>query len=192
VQGQFETPAFANDSVQLADPVLDRTPDPGAILSPLKTVADSLTFSNRIFEITRHAQPQGIEIPVVRDNDFRSGETSILAVPAGQAVRSALRVYAIPDSPQQVDLQLRADFISTEGNVLASTLLTPQARNATFVDVYRPGYAAIYDLAAAFAILQTVPQFHIRLTRTSGSNRYWAMTSVTDNVTQQVLIITPQ
>jgi hypothetical protein len=166
--------------------------DPGVLLTPLKAVAGSLTFSNRIFEVSRHAQPQGLEIPVVRQNEFHSDEISLLGFASGAGVRSALRVYAIPDSPGQTNLQVRADFIAPDGTTVATTTLTPAGSVQSPLDLSRPGYAAIYDLASAFPVLQTLEHFHVRLTPISGTNPYWAMGSVTDNDTQQVLIITPQ
>lgn len=55
-----------------------------------------------------------------------------------------------------------------------------------------PGFAAIYGLAAEFPAVNSLERFHLRIAPLGDGAQYWAMVSVTDNETQQVLFITPR
>jgi len=173
----------------LTKPV-DDLPEPGALLTPTADDAQLLTFSNRIFEVTRHAQPQGIEVPVVREGNFISGSTVLLGIPVA-GVRSALRVY---DPRRVAGASFRIEAVAPDGTVLGATDLTTMFSlfGPHQWDPIRPGFAAIYDLAAAFPGVTGLDYFHVRITPITQGVEFWAMVSVTDNDTQQVLIIAPQ
>jgi hypothetical protein len=174
---------------------LDSIPDRGILLTPSLGSAPALSFSNRIFETTRHAQPQGIELPVVREEQFLTGTSLLLGIPAGPGVRSALRVY----DPRPlagvitVGRAVKVELLDTRGNVVGTTTLTTTfTLGLNPADPLRPGFAAILDLASAFPAVNGLDHFHMRLTPLTQGGEYWAMVSVTDNDTQQVLLITPQ
>ena len=173
----------------LVDDPLDNVADRGILLVPQKSDIPSLRFSNRTFEVTRHAQPQGIEIPVVFEEQFLSTTTELLAVPVGAAVRSTLRIYDV----QRVDgTTLRVDILNTAGQTVATTLLTtayPAGEHPA--DHLRPGFAVVPDVSQVFPAANALDRFHIRITPVTPGTKYWAMVSVTDNDTQQVLLITP-
>lgn len=167
--------------------------------------AAHLTFSNRIYETTRHAQPRGIEIPVVRESEFLRGEQSLLGIPAGSDVRIALRVYdpwihhADPPSPIACRPAALLDHVVVEivdsvQKPVASTTLKPVLHFPTTAaqDWFRPGFAAINDLASVFPQINAHDRIHVRLRPVPADAEYWAMITVTDNDTQTLSVITAQ
>lgn len=170
----------------------------GFVLVMAAADADKVTFSNRVFEMTKNARPLGVQIPVVREDQFLSRPSSFLGIPGGHDVRVALRIYDprvetqlhTPVTPVRVDvIEVVGPAGSQQENIVASFTLTtePVQRVAT----RRPGFAALYDLAAALPVIKTLQRFHVRLTPLL-NNEYWAMVSVTDNVTHEFVVITPQ
>ena len=51
-------------------------------------VAAEVTFSSRLFELSRLAQPVGVELPVVREDQFFRAPSRFIAVTRSNAVRS--------------------------------------------------------------------------------------------------------
>ena len=105
-----------------------------------------------------------------------------IGISGSAANRVALRVY---DRTRTSVTARPVDLIDIHGATIGSTTLRLQYRG-----VYEPGYAAIYDLAAAFPQLANVDRYVVRVTPLSPGLEYWAMVSVTDIDTQQVLLIT--
>ncbi|HVR42597.1 MAG TPA: hypothetical protein VMS56_04055 [Thermoanaerobaculia bacterium] len=93
---------------------------------------------------------------------------------------------------------LNVEFFTPEGELVASTVLRPGddplvPSGPDAPSSYRfPGFASVLDLRAAFPELNGLPLFHIRLTPAVEGIEYWPMVSVTDDVTQHVLLITAQ
>jgi hypothetical protein len=140
-------------------------------------------FSCRLFELSRHAQPAGVHIPVVRDGEFFQQPSRFIGISGSAANRVALRVYD-PDAYKR-DGAVRVDMIDSHGATIGSTTLPLQ-----YFNVWSPGYAAIYDLAAAFPQLANADRYDVRVTPLTPGMEYWAMVSVTDIESQQVLLIT--
>jgi hypothetical protein len=149
-------------------------------------------LSARLLETTRLAQPTGVDLPVVREGEFRKRETTLLAVPVGSTIRSALRVY---DPRLRRGSRVHAEFLSPAGEVIAAAWLAPGDHpSLALQDPQFPrtaGYDAILDLTGQFPLLQSLPLFHVRLTGETPDLEYWAMVSVTENETQHVMLITP-
>ena len=145
--------------------------------------SSQFNFSSRLFELSRHAQPAGVHIPVVRDGEFYKQPARFIGISGSAASRVALRVYD-PDAYSH-DRAVRVDMIDSHGATIGSTTLPLQHGN-----VWQPGYAAIYDLAAAFPQLANVDRYDVRITPLTPGMEYWAMVSVTDIESQQVLLIT--
>ena len=166
-------------------------PDLGLLLTPFTHEASQITFSNRIWETTRAAQPRGVEIPVVRERDFFRGPQAFLGVPSGPNVRIALRVYdpRIHDTPARQ--QISAVVLNPNGNVLGEFELSPERVVPERNQVTQPGFAAVNDVAALVPAVLQHDTIHIRV-RTLTGGEYWAMVSVTDNATQTVSIVTAQ
>jgi hypothetical protein len=143
----------------------------------------SIDLSSRLFELSRHAQPAGVYMPVVREDRFYSSPVRFIGVPASSASRVALRVY---DPRRHAAAQVRVELINTNGSPIADTVLTLQDSYTK----WEPGVGSIFDLAAMFPQLRNVDRFDIRVTPLSPVMDYWALVSVTDWDTQQVVLIT--
>lgn len=138
-------------------------------------------LSSRLFELSRHTQPAGVEMPVVTEVEFLSRSTLFLAVPRSAAERVALRIY---DPDVRVDnVSVRVDIIANQNPVRTTTVILSKRSQS------EPGYALVSD------VLSELPEdqrYDIRVTPLVSGIRYWALVSVTDNETQQVLLISPQ
>jgi hypothetical protein len=144
-------------------------------------LADRITLSSRLFELSRHAQPAGVDLPLVREDQFFIGSSRFIAIPRDGSSRVALRVY---DPRRTLFNDIHVELITPDGTVIGETTLYPSITSA-----HEPATAAIYDLAAAFPSLASVERFDVRVTPVPGME-YWALVSVTDWDTQQVLLIT--
>ncbi|MBW3563376.1 MAG: hypothetical protein KY459_01460 [Acidobacteria bacterium] len=168
------------------------TPDQGELLY-LPEVDDLIHLNLRLFELSRHAQPAGVEIPVIREKDFLTREAVLLAVPVGEELRSTLRVF---DPVLIRGSAVKVELLDPEGHLVATTTLrpgdhpaVPEVKGSGF---YRyPGYDAIYNITDIFPELRQFDHFHVRLTSLTPGLGYWGFVSVTDNETQHVLLITP-
>lgn len=162
--------------------------------------AQNMTFSNRIFEETLNWQPRGVDIPVIREGNFFSGTQTFLGVPAGNGVRTSLRVYNPwisfdpPWRPGPALEMVRVEIRSSTQELRGTATLHPSILNPTTAaeDWHKPGFAAIYDLAAAFPAILDEEYIHIRLTPVPAGAQYWGMVAITDNDAQTVAIITAQ
>lgn len=167
--------------------------DSGAILVLSPEEAAKIHLSARLLETTRRAQPTGVELPVVREDDFLRTPTTLLAIPGGEGIRSTLRVY---DPRGQKGSALRVEFLDEMGEIVATHRLHPG--NDPAIDetpsTYRilPGYDAMVDLTGIEPSLSALPRYHVRLVPETPGMEYWGFVSVTDNETQHVLLITPQ
>jgi hypothetical protein len=160
----------------------------GLLLEPRVEDAASVTFSNRVSEVTRHAQPQGFEVPVVREGDFFTGPSDFLGLPGGVAVRSTLRIY----DPRRVPgTAVTVQILDSTNKVVGETTVATTFSNATPADTVEPGFAML-DLGSIFPVIAGLDRYHVRVTPVTTGSEYWAIASVTDNDTQQVLIVTPQ
>jgi len=171
-------------------------PEYGLLLTPYAELAANLTFSARIFEITRKGQPRGVNIPIVREREFFTRPTIFVAVPAGPDVRVALRLYD-PRVPRPVPSSFTVEVLKYTGepfrtdDLLGTTIMSPTLRNDGNLAAITPGFDIIADLAARFPAINDHAYVNIKVTPQS-AGVYWGMVAVTDNDTQTVSIITAQ
>jgi hypothetical protein len=159
--------------------------DGGALLYIPLDVANRVSFSSRVLEVTRRAQPTGFAVPVVRATEFLETPVVLPGIPAGDGVRSSLRIYDPNGHGGRTFLvELMAGRMTTSFHVTLSA--------GTFEESFpvAPAYGAVHDLESL--VPGGVPDevFHVKVTPLSGSDKYWTFASVTDNETQHVLIIT--
>lgn len=164
-------------------------PDRGVLLNPSVSEAAHLTFSARILELTRHAQPQGFQLPVIREGAFLTDPALFIGIPASGGVRAALRVY---DPRRAAGASFIVDALDSAGKVLGTTVLTTTVSEAAAGEAIVPGFAMITDVAQYFGLPSSTDFYELRVRPLNTGIEYWGMVSVTDNDTQQVLIITPQ
>ncbi len=172
----------------------------GAMFHIPVATGDGVFVSARLLETTRMAQPTGVEVPIVKERDFFTGERWLLAVPVGESTRTALRVfdpYARADTAVTVDFfSPGPDFFTPPGALIQSTVFRPAndpvAPYSGAFPSPEASVAASFDLAADFPALTAYEFVHIRLTPLQAGRPYWAMANVTHNETQHVLLVTSQ
>ncbi|MEA2238836.1 MAG: hypothetical protein QOC81_3560 [Thermoanaerobaculia bacterium] len=169
----------------------------GSFLFVDSRYADQLRFGLRVRDVSREADGFGSEVPVVRTRDFRDDSVSLLGVPNQPNLRLTLRIYAL-DAGGDVIVRvfeqrsglivhlsdpLPADALIAERTYKLAPVGSPDAGYP--IDNY-PAYAQISDLpmpATSLARIDVVP--------ITPGMRIWAFASATNNVTQQVTVISP-
>lgn len=180
--------------VRLWDSLENNQMEGGALFSLHPNQAAGIQLSSRLLEISRRAQPNGIEIPIIREDQFFKGTSTYLGIPSGPAVRARLRVY---DPRHQPGSTVRVEVLDVDGKLIAETTLSPgndPARVILFPRVILPypAFALIGDLATAFPAVGSLDRYHIRITPLTPGMEYWAFVAVTDVETQHLLLITSQ
>jgi hypothetical protein len=148
---------------------------------------ESLAASLRVSETSKQAQNHGVEIPVVRLEDFSEESIALLDVPVDPKFRLTLRIYGLNRGTNFVNVSF--------GN---RAIQVPLRRGQTLFD---PSYAEVTDFAPA----DTAPPSPRRESMTvlvdvprgaGGVNipgsPIWAFITVTNNETQHITTITPQ
>ncbi len=175
-------------------------------LSPKRIAADrgsllpvSGIYEARLEEFSKPGQPVGVEIPVVYPSQYISDQITLVGIPRSDSVRAALRVY---DPLRDARTAVRAEFLDSSGEVLATTILQPGAdpvvTRSDDLAQFLPGFDAIYDVESVFPVLRTIDGefrenriYNIRLTTLVEGTVFWAFVSVTDIETQNVTLISP-
>lgn len=155
--------------------------DRGLLYVILDEIAEQVHYTARMFELSRHSQPNGIDVPVVREHEFLRGVGMMLGVPINSDSRATLRIYGPTRAP---DHAVNIEVLSENGDLLEALTLEVLPGAETFW----PGYAQIPNLRDALELPEG--RVHIRLESVSGIP-YWPLVSVTDNHTQHVLLVPP-
>ena len=146
---------------------------PARFLAVAKDQISSVTFNDRVFDVTRSASSNGTEVPVVRSSKFTTRPIALLNVPISTHFRNTLRIYAASPTTAVVS------FLNQHVTV------TLGAGPTTF----DPAYAAF----GSFPIpTDPTAQATMRVTvQSSGGTPIWAFITTTNNDTQQITTITP-
>jgi hypothetical protein len=156
---------------------------PAVIFNVSVAESATLNLSSRLFELSRLTQPVGVELPIVREDEFLTQPARLIAVPSGPEVRATLRVYD-PRRTQAASAQV--EVLALNGTLLGTSLIQLQYRAESAI----PGMAVI-DLNSLFPAIYSVSRYDVRVTPVPAQTEYYAFVSVTDNDTQQVFMITP-
>ena len=129
----------------------------------------------------------GVEMPIVRDSDFRSAPFELIDIPAQPQFRQTLRIYS-PDASAGRVRVLAYDMHNGVPFHEKYIELTPSG------SVDRPAFAVVGDFTAAFRGFSGGPTQRVGLRIEPGipGTRVWAFVSVTDNNVGDVRLITPQ
>jgi len=203
-------PGYSSGVISILGEPLGRKGDRGMVFYLPEDQARAVTFASRIFETTMRTQPRGIEIPVIREDDFYSTTQSFLHVPSDSGVRVALRVYdpweksmfapsvTLDHVVVEVIAGDRLDLSPGQTVKLGEFSMTPTVNYAEFPGELagfvrsRPGLSLIGDLSTRIPSIYQYPAIHILVRPVPDGAHYWAMVSVSDNATQTVSIITAQ
>jgi hypothetical protein len=160
---------------------------PAALIRVPIEWADSLEFALRVRDVSRQSDSWGTEVPVVREDRAYRHPFDVLNVPLQPRFRQTLRIYDFEDrSGGSVRVQY---YNMTTGALLKDSqlaLLAPQS-----ADIFTPAYLQL-DVFSQLGNVPGVDRMRVRISPTSDVQRLWAMVSVTNNVTQEVTMITPQ
>jgi hypothetical protein len=181
-------------------PSVESNGNNGAMLHVPRQAAGSVFVSARLLELSRNSQPTGVEVPVIKESDFFTGERWLLAVPVGEGTRAALRIYdprALADTAVRVDFfSPGGDFFTPAGMLIESVVLRPgDDPRAGYVGNFPtpvPSVAAKLNLAFDLPALAAYEYVHIKTTPLQEGRQYWVMATVTHNDTQHVLLVTSQ
>jgi hypothetical protein len=147
----------------------------------------SIAASLRVWETSKQAENHGVEIPVVRREDFSEESVALLNVPVDPKFRLTMRIYGLNRGTNFVNVSF--------GNRSMQVPLQPGRT------IFEPSYAIVTDFAPAdtappssrqhdMTVLVDVPR------GPGGVNipgtPIWAFITVTNNVTQHITTITPQ
>ena len=141
----------------------------------------AIQLEARLRDSSRSESSAGVELPVIRESDFRSDEINLIVVPRDPGFRITLRIYSL-DSSSSVSVEQ----IDQNGQLLRtdSVPLTPP-------------HDGNYGLLTAYAQLgldaasQTSIPIRLRIRPLASGAHIWALASVTNNATSEVTLIQP-
>jgi hypothetical protein len=164
------------------------------------TTAPFFSFHSRVRDLSRETDSAGTEIPVVPEDQMVSGPLRLLNVPARDRFRDTLRIYALPET---ADPEVEVRYFRMENSGDTSTHLlrrdrvTLRRRPPTEIEE-RLGIKGFYPSVAEIANLQALPEIFaahqdiwIEIVPLTPGLRIWGFVSITNDVTQQVTLVTP-
>ena len=139
----------------------------------------------RVRDTSRNSSSHGVEVPVVKREDFTNDRLALLGVPVDPRFRKTLRVYSLARG-QQVIVNVGIDNIG-----IGQIFLPPST------SLFEPAYAEFTDFPEdrPAGSTMTVSLTMGKLPDGSippGTPLIWGMLSVTNNETQEITIISPQ
>jgi hypothetical protein len=171
-----------------------------ALVSIPRQDIDGLSLNARLFELSRRSQPQGVEVPIVRERDLLVAPVHLLGIPLAEGSRAAVRIF--DPFPSRFRPSFRVEVVAEEGGAVLASAVLETAHDpglaglpGPFPRAWTPAFAMIPDLRLEFPQLLAEDRVHIRISPEgpfSVPPLYWTMASVTDNETQHVLLVTPQ
>lgn len=176
--------------------VLDFTnhPSPGllVLVSP-KPLREAVHFDLLVRNTALPRGEWGAEIPVVREDQFRTGATELMNIPLDSRYRSMLRIYDvdnIQDGSDTTVLVRRYLRHSLSETLIDETKLAihETAGGGGQFPLY-PGYEAWSGINSDLP--SSGDTMRIEIEPLTPGLRYWAFVSVTNNDTQSVTVISP-
>lgn len=148
----------------------------------------ALAFQLRAADISRLATNAGTEVPIVRQEQFRTSTLHLLNIPVDARFRLTLRVYEMQE--RVADFRVRVYDQST-GDLAGTSTLRLEMPAET--GPYEPGYAQIGDLSAFLSGAGPLPElFRVEIEPLTANSQFWAIVSITNNDTQHFTLVTPQ
>lgn len=164
----------------------------GAIYVVEKAHADKVHVSVRIGDRNRRPLSQGTSVPVIRERAWLRDPVELLDVPTDPAVRATLRVYDLDAMKGSVRVTIHP---LRENETLAEFVLDLKGetdRNLNPVWYMLPDLGEIADLVSAFPQVAMHERLRVRIEPLTPGMRFWAFVAITDNMTQQVTVVTPR
>lgn len=162
----------------------------GAMMYLERNAEPRTAFSARLSS-SRASEARGVELPIVRESEFRTDRLVIPSIRLDAGHRFLLRIYdpdAVPNSG--VTIRLFEGFLS---RVLVEMTLPLTARQDTVFSLLAfPGYtqtAAIFDPVLPASGSRDVG---LEIIGSRPGQKIWAFVSATENAGEHVTLITPQ
>ena len=167
---------------QYGEEEIDNNGNPGRFVYLQREDRNDFVMQLRAFDISRETTNFGTEIPVVREDEMRIDPVVLLGIPTDPRFRNTLRIYAEDE---------RAFLIRIEG---ANGLLYEDSVHAApGQDMFDPAYAMFTGFpSGAGPVRVTITALEPITSPPAPPVRFWAFTTVTNNDTQHITVISPQ
>lgn len=152
-----------------------------------------LALNLRVRDLSRTAETWGTEVPVVREQEWRTGSIVLAPLPVDPLFRLTLRVYDYDSIPgNRVAVRVYADDEAEPRATLLKTFQIEPGTLTTALLPRAPGYIQFDPLAEAGSAMADAETMWIRVEPVSPGLKFWAFASVTNNPTGHVTTVTPQ
>ena len=184
---QTELPDFAQEGMEGGGPRLLYVRGFG---TGTETAAQ-LSFQLRALDVSRLETNAGTEVPVVRQEQFRTTATSLLNVPVDPNFRLTLRLYET--KLHRADFRVRV-YDQLSGSPIGDKVLSVAYRfNAGDQEMFEPPNAQVGDLYDLLSPIVNPPsRLRVQIEPLTPGSEFWAFVSITNNATQQLTLVTPQ
>ncbi len=182
---RIDVPAHTTKLIDLLDDRIFTTPA-GVMLYVPKGRGADISFNLRVGAL---GDPVGVEIPVVREGNYRRGPTTLLHVPLGAAgVRPTMRIYTPVPFNREIAVRVyrEADDVLIYQRTFQFQFPTDPVGPAALPSLFD------VSVALADAGLQKPGFARVVIESDPPSMPYWPLLTITDNATQRVMSITPQ
>jgi hypothetical protein len=160
--------------------------------------SSEVSIALRVRDLSRESMTWGTEVPVVREEEFRTGKLTLLDIPTGGGFRQVLRIYDL-DGTRAAQVTVRVyglnpaltnPFLASAPDpLLGQSLVSFQIPDASFSPIY-PGYIEVSDLST-IATLSGTERVRIEIEPVTPGLQYWAFVTVVNNDTQHLTVISP-
>lgn len=152
---------------------------------------DNVSYALRIFEAGAQLEDLGVDVPVVRERDLKSGPVQLMNVPASDPniFRYMLRIYGLGAATTP---RVRINGYVSMGDGSPDLVITRDLVLTHVDNGLGHYYGEDTDLVRQLIIATGgMGQLRVEVEPMSMNLRWWAMLSATNNRTQDVTIITP-
>jgi hypothetical protein len=188
-----------------AETICGNFEDPRGLLIwvPRTDARDTVHTSLRVQDRSREAERAGTQIPVVWERDLYSGTMVLLDVKTESRYRSAIRMYDAFLHETEFILQFfdMEDYRAGTREVLVEAALRsePARRSGPPRFPLHPSTATIHNIVAQWPQLAASRSVAIEITGTHAlvsppqyDKRFYALATITNNVTQEVTAVAPR
>jgi IPT/TIG domain len=170
----------------------------GAFLYVPRPLAYAPKWSLRVRDLSKNATSLGTAVPVVIAGDAAGdakGELTLHDLPIDPNTRATLRIYAFTEAPMQVGISVYAENVETpiEERVVSldgivNVIYEPFGPHPAYIAL-DPFSQAVRDSGVDRVRIE-ITNFGVNVSPPPPP--IWAFVSFTNNVTQQVTVVTPQ
>ena len=174
--------------------------DPSGLLLYMDRKLNAVHFGARIVDFSRSEETAGTELKIVRQHELRSGRIVLSNIPIGPGYRVGLRLFdTFPFGSADFHLRIYDHPFVGGPPLLEETIPLTLPPDTGQPRPAHPAFAMIGDLAARYPQLKDHELVTIELLLPEPEDispprapACWAVASITNNVTQQVTMVTPQ